>query len=153
MAARSHTLRSMSTEETSRFVRVRVEMVLEITDLDALTGTALESIAAEYGEPVSGITESDSAEERTHAEATVRADGAEALASLIDPFDLVSEVPGVELAQASWSSESVEYDPDEEGWDEDEDDEDGPFLAGTGDEEEGYGGAVAHNGEERRRGR
>lgn len=143
MAGMSHTLRSMSTEETSRFVRVRVEMVLEVTDLDALTGTALESIAAEYGEPVSGITESDTAEERMHAEATVRADGAEALASLIDPFDLVSEVPGVELAQASWSSESVDYDPDAEGWD---DDEDGPFVAEIEDDEEGYGDAVAHNG-------
>ncbi|MFF2540415.1 hypothetical protein [Streptomyces cyaneofuscatus] len=118
-------------------------MVLEVTDLDALTGTALESIAAEYGEPVSGITESDTAEERMHAEATVRADGAEALASLIDPFDLVSEVPGVELAQASWSSESVDYDPDAEGWD---DDEDGPFVAEIEDDEEGYGDAVAHNG-------
>ncbi|MBT2381616.1 MULTISPECIES: hypothetical protein [unclassified Streptomyces] len=121
-------------------------MVLEVTDLDALTGTALESIAAEYGEPVSGITESDTAEERMHAEATVRADGAEALASLIDPFDLVNEVPGVELAQASWSSESVGYDPDAEGWDDDEDDEDGPFVAEIEDDEEGYGDAVAHNG-------
>ncbi|CAM5480326.1 hypothetical protein SBADM41S_04035 [Streptomyces badius] len=86
-------------------------MVLEVTDLDALTGTALELIAAEYGEPVAGIGGGESAEERMHAEATVRADGAEALASLVDPFDLVSEVPGVELAQASWSSESIEYDP------------------------------------------
>ncbi|MGA6171428.1 hypothetical protein ACPEIF_14405 [Streptomyces sp. NPDC012600] len=122
-------------------------MVLEVTDLDALTGTALESIAAEYREPVSGITESDTAEERMHAEATVRADGAEALASLVDPFDLVSEVPGVELAQASWSSESIDYDPDAEGWDDDEeDDEDGPYLDGAGDDEEGYGDGVAHNG-------
>ncbi|MET9056097.1 hypothetical protein ABZW50_33700 [Streptomyces bacillaris] len=118
-------------------------MVVEITDLDALTGTALESIAAEYGEPVAGIPGSDSAEERMHAEATVRADGAEALASLIDPFDLVGEVPGVELAQASWSSESVEYDPDAEDWD---DDGDGPFPTGTGDDEERYGDTVAHNG-------
>ncbi|WP_411082149.1 hypothetical protein [Streptomyces sp. cmx-18-6] len=118
-------------------------MVVEITDLDALTGTALESIAAEYGEPVSGIAESDSAEERMHAEATVRADGAEALASLVDPFDLVSEVPGVDLAQASWSSESIDHDPDAEGWD---DDEDGSFLSGDEVDEEGYGDGVAHNG-------
>ncbi len=116
---------------------------MEITDLDALTGTALESIAAEYGEPVSGIAESDSAEERMHAEATVRADGAEALASLVDPFDLVSEVPGVDLAQASWSSESIDHDPDAEGWD---DDEDGSFLSGDEVDEEGYGDGVAHNG-------
>ncbi|MFF8966163.1 hypothetical protein ACF1BK_25815 [Streptomyces globisporus] len=119
-------------------------MVLEITDLDALTGTALESIAAEYGEPVAAGG-SDSAEERMHAEATVRADGAEALASLVDPFDLVSEVPGVELAQASWSSESIEYDPDAEDWDDADDGEEGLFLPRDGDDEEGYGGTVAHN--------
>ncbi|MGY3680172.1 hypothetical protein [Streptomyces sp. TE33382] len=148
----------MSTSETSRFVRLRVEMVLEITDSDALTGTALESIAAEYGEPVTGIAESDTAEERTRAESTVRADAAEALASLVDPFDLVSEVPGVELAQASWSSESVDYDPDAEGWDDDEDEDylTDALLLGEeillGDDEEGGegggdgGGAVAHNG-------
>ncbi|MEE1741841.1 hypothetical protein PUR49_35800 [Streptomyces sp. BE147] len=148
----------MSTSETSRFVRLRVEMVLEITDSDALTGTALESIAAEYGEPVTGIAEGDTAEERTRAEATVRADAAEALASLVDPFDLVSEVPGVELAQASWSSESVDYDPEAEGWDDDEDEDfltDALFLGEEillGEDEEGTGGGgdgggeVAHNG-------
>ncbi|MFB9571635.1 hypothetical protein [Streptomyces yanii] len=123
----------MSTSETSRFVRLRVEMVLEITDADALSGTALESIAAEYGEPGG-----ESAEERMHAESAVREDGAEALASLIDPFDLVAEVPGVELAQASWTSEIVDYDPEEpDAWDLDDEDE------GYGDEDD-----VAHNGEE-----
>ncbi|MCX5341280.1 hypothetical protein [Streptomyces atratus] len=122
----------MSTSETSRFVRLRVEMVLEITDPAALSGTALESIAAEYGEPGG-----EPAEERMQAETAVREDGAEALASLVDPFDLVSEVPGVELTQASWSSESVDYDPDApDGWDlDDEDDE-----WGAGD--------VPHNGED-----
>ncbi|AXE79835.1 hypothetical protein C5746_26160 [Streptomyces atratus] len=107
-------------------------MVLEVTDPAALSGTALESIAAEYGEPGG-----ESAEERMQAEAAVREDGAEALASLIDPFDLVSEVPGVELTQASWSSETVDYDPDApDDWDlEDEDDE-----GGDGD--------VPHNGED-----
>ncbi|MCX4674673.1 hypothetical protein OG413_04945 [Streptomyces sp. NBC_01433] len=142
----------MSTSETSRFVRLRVEMVLEITDLDALTGTALESIAAEYGEPVAGIAEGDTAEERLRAEATVRADGAEALASLVDPFDLVSEVPGVELAQASWSSETVDYDPDAEGWDDDEDEDylGEDILYEDEPEEDGddAGGEVAHNGKE-----
>ncbi|WP_274561619.1 hypothetical protein [Streptomyces spiramyceticus] len=61
--------------------------------------------------------------ERTHAEAAVREDVAEALAHLVDPFDLVGDVPGVELAQASWSSERIEYDPDSVEWDLDEDDE------------------------------
>ncbi|MFC9626026.1 hypothetical protein ACFTXM_40735 [Streptomyces sp. NPDC056930] len=122
----------MSTSETSRFVRLRVEMVLEITDPAALSGTALESIAAEYGEPGG-----ESAEERMQAEAAVREDGAEALASLVDPFDLVSEVPGVELTQASWSSETVDYDPDDpDGWDLDDEDD------------EGGAGGVPHNGED-----
>ncbi|MFF1649839.1 hypothetical protein [Streptomyces sp. NPDC058240] len=127
----------MSTSETSRFVRLRVEMVLEITDSAALSGTALESIAVEYGEPGG-----ESAEERMLAEDAVREDGAEALASLVDPFDLVSEVPGVELTQASWSSEIVDYDPDDpDAWD--LDDEDGE--EDEEDDEEG-GGGVPHNG-------
>lgn len=118
-------------------------MVLEITDAEALSGTALESLAAEYGEPGG-----ESAEERTHAETAVREDGAEALASLIDPFDLVSEVPGVELTQASWSSESIDYDPeDPDGWDLD-DGQDGDYYD---DEEEGDDdgstSGVPHNGE------
>ncbi|MEV5202804.1 hypothetical protein [Streptomyces sp. NPDC053720] len=127
----------MSTSETSRFVRLRVEMVLEITDPAALSGTALESIAAEYGEPGG-----ESAEERTRVESAVREDGAEAIASLIDPFDLVGEVPGVELAQASWSSETVDYDPDDpDAWD--LDDEDGDPDE---DDDAGSGGDVPHNG-------
>ncbi|MCX5109809.1 hypothetical protein OOK13_14920 [Streptomyces sp. NBC_00378] len=128
----------MSTSETSQFVRLRVEMVLEITDPAALSGTALESIAAEYGEPGG-----EPAEERMHAEAAVREDGAEALASLVDPFDLVGEVPGVELAQASWSSETIDYDPDDpDAWDLDEEDGEEEY------EEDGVGsgGGVPHNG-------
>lgn len=101
-------------------------MVLEITDAAALTGTALESIAADH--TASGTAAEESAEERMHAEATVREDDAEALASLIDPFDLVSQVPGVELAQASWSSETIDYDPGAEDW-----------AAGGDDEDEGHG--------------
>ncbi|MFD5073110.1 hypothetical protein ACIOEZ_03260 [Streptomyces sp. NPDC087866] len=141
----------MSTSETtgsSRFVRLKVDMVVEITDPDALSGTALESLAAEYGEPGG-----EGAEERVHAEAAVREDGAEALASLIDPFDLVGEVPGVELAQASWSSESIDYDPDEPGdWDLDEDgDEDAEegYEEGAGqDVTGGRASGVPHNGRE-----
>ncbi|MFB6991875.1 hypothetical protein ACFC0C_39350 [Streptomyces sp. NPDC056178] len=133
----------MSTSGTSQFVRLRVEMVLEITDPDALSGTALESIAAEYGEPGG-----EAAEERVRAEEAVREDGAEALASLVDPFDLVSEVPGVELAQASWSSETVDYDPDDpDGWDLDEDeDEDGGEEDDETDDVDEADDGVPHNG-------
>jgi len=117
----------MSTPETSRFVRLRVELVVEIEDADAVTKAALARIADDPELP---------ADERAHAEAAVTEDTAEALAYLVDPFDLVSEVPGVELAQASWSSEPIDYDPDSPDWDLDEDDvdaddeEDGAVVAG-----------------------
>lgn len=118
-------------------------MVLEITDAEALSGTALESLAAEYGEPGG-----ESAEERTHAETAVREDGAEALASLIDPFDLVSEVPGVELTQASWSSESIDYDPeDPDGWDLDEGQDGDDYDDEEEGDDDGSTSGVPHNGE------
>ncbi|MFF7732812.1 hypothetical protein [Streptomyces sp. NPDC007984] len=103
----------MSTPETSRFVRLRVELVLEVDDADAVTKSALRRIADEAEMP---------AAERAHAEGAVTEDTAEALAYLVDPFDLVSQVPGVELQQASWSSERIDYDPDSPDWDLDEDD-------------------------------
>ncbi|MEU0389694.1 hypothetical protein [Streptomyces chartreusis] len=105
----------MSTPETSRFVRLRVELVLELQDADGITKAALRRIADDGGMP---------AAERAHGEAAVTEDTAEALAYLVDPFDLVSQVPGVELQQASWSSERIDYDPDSPDWDLDEDDVD-----------------------------
>ncbi|MFI7500216.1 hypothetical protein ACIBVL_17290 [Streptomyces sp. NPDC049687] len=114
----------MSVEETSRFVRLRVELVVEVQDADALTGAAAGQIAAGPETPDA---------ERAHAESVVTEDTAEALAYLVDPFDLVREVPGVELHQASWSSEQIDYDPDSPEWDLDEDDgEDGGEEAGIG---------------------
>jgi hypothetical protein len=104
----------MSTDETSRFVRLKVELVLEIDDAEALTGGALQRISEDEAMP---------AEERAHAESAVQEDEAEAVAYLVDPFDLVADVPGAELVQASWSSEQVDYDPDSPDWDLDEDDE------------------------------
>ena len=106
---------AMSTPETSRFVRLRVELVLEVDDADAVTKSALRRIADEAEMP---------AAERAHAEGAVTEDTAEALAYLVDPFDLVSQVPGIELQQASWSSERIDYDPDSPDWDLDEDDGD-----------------------------
>ncbi|MFF0010371.1 hypothetical protein [Streptomyces sp. NPDC005374] len=103
----------MSTEETSRFVRLRVELVVEVDDQEAVTRAALARIADDPEMPD---------DERAHAEGAVTEDTAEALAYLVDPFDLVGEVPGVELAQASWSSEQIDYDPDSPEWDLDEDD-------------------------------
>jgi hypothetical protein len=108
----------MSTPETSRFVRLRVELILEVEDEQAVTGAALRRIAEEAADP------DRPAGERVHAESAVTEDTAEALAYLVDPFDLVSEVPGVELQQASWSSERIDYDADSPDWDLDEDDVD-----------------------------
>ncbi len=90
-----------------------MEVVLEVEDPDAVTKSALRRLADDSGMP---------AAERTHAESAVTEDTAEALAYLVDPFDLVSQVPGVELQQASWSSERIDYDPDSPDWDLDEDD-------------------------------
>ncbi|MEV8529956.1 MULTISPECIES: hypothetical protein [unclassified Streptomyces] len=103
----------MSEVETSRYVRLRIDLVLEIGDADKLAAAALDRIAEDP---------SMQPEERTHAEAAVREDGAEALAYLVDPVGLVEALPGVELAQASWSSERVGYDADDEEWDLDEED-------------------------------
>ncbi|WP_369224998.1 hypothetical protein AB5J52_29695 [Streptomyces sp. R39] len=114
----------MSTPETSRFVRLRVELVLEVEDDDKVTQAALRRIAEDPELP---------GEERTRAETAVTEDTAEALAYLVDPFDLVSEVPGVELQQASWSSERISYDPDSPDWDLDEDDDDGDGYDGDDD--------------------
>ncbi|MFJ8671004.1 hypothetical protein [Streptomyces sp. NPDC093589] len=98
----------MSNGETSRFVRLHVELVMEITDAELLTGAALDRIGGDPALPD---------EERRQSLETVKGDPAEALAHLIDPFDLVTAVPGSELAQASWSSEEMtDYDPDAE-WD------------------------------------
>jgi hypothetical protein len=123
------TLRRMTTSETSRYVRLRVELVLEVGDPGELTGAALDRIAADEFMPD---------EERAHAESAVREDEAEAIAYLVDPFDLVSDVPGVELAQASWSSEQIDYDPDAEDWDLDEEDGEGEaYEDGDEDGDEG----------------
>ncbi|MGW2651515.1 hypothetical protein ACWC2T_43240 [Streptomyces sp. NPDC001393] len=110
----------MNPEETSRYVRLRVEIVLEVQDEDEVSKAALRRLAADTELP---------AAERAQAEGAVTEDTAEALAYLVDPFDLVSEVPGVELQQASWSSERIDYDPDSPDWDLDEED-------GADDEEE-----------------
>jgi hypothetical protein len=99
---------SVNSERPERFIRLQVEMVLQITDTGELRSAALERIADEEHMPD---------DERAHARDAVQRDEAEALAYLIDPFDLVGEVPGAELVQASWNSAHTEYDPEAEEWD------------------------------------
>jgi hypothetical protein len=109
-----------------------VELVLEIEDEDAVTKTALRRLAEESADPEMPD------DERAHAEDAVTEDTAEALAYLVDPFDLVRAVPGVELQQASWSSERIDYDPDAADWDlddEDLDDEDDEYDESAYDED------------------
>lgn len=132
----------MSTPETSRFVRLHVELVLEIGDPEELTAAALTLIATDDSMPD---------EERDHARSAVLEDAAEALAYLVEPSELVGEVPGVELAQASWSSEQIDYDPESVEWDldedEDEDDGQGGNDGTEGDNGDGNGfGNGAGNG-------
>jgi hypothetical protein len=129
MGVKSPTLPRMTTSETSRYVRVRVELVLEIDDLEQVSSAALDRIAAD---------ESMSADERRHAETAVGEDEAEALAYLIEPFDLVSGVPGLQLAQASWTSEQIDYDPDAVAWDPYDGDDD-PADEETAADEDGPG--------------
>jgi hypothetical protein len=105
-----------------------VDLVLEIEDEDAVIGAVRHRIAEDA---------ELAPEERTHAESAVTEDTAEALAFLVDPVVLVSEVPGVELQQASWSSERIEYDPDAPDWDPDEDDVDGEDEDAQGEEVDG----------------
>ncbi|MBD0711720.1 MULTISPECIES: hypothetical protein [unclassified Streptomyces] len=108
----------MSTPESPRYVRLRVDVVLEIDGPAELTEAAEARIDADEFMPE---------EERVHARAAAREDGAEALAYLVEPFDLIRDVPGIEMVQASWSSEEIEYDPDALEWDlgeEDGDEED-----------------------------
>ncbi|MFJ2762148.1 hypothetical protein [Streptomyces prasinus] len=91
-----------------------MDLVLEVDDVEAVTGAALARIADD---------DDLSAEERMPAQGAVAADAAEALAYLVDPFGLVGAAPGVELQQASWSSERIDYDPDSPEWDLDEEGE------------------------------
>ncbi|MET9293695.1 hypothetical protein [Streptomyces sp. NPDC003077] len=128
----------MNIGETSRFVRLRVEVVVEVTDPDQLSGAALDHISSD---------ESLSGEGRRHARDVVQEDPAESLAYLLDPIVLVRDVPGVEMAHASWSGEEVDHDPETVAWDmedaaeEDDEDlyadlEDLHGLEGFGEEEE-----------------
>ncbi|WP_151771610.1 hypothetical protein [Streptomyces abyssomicinicus] len=88
----------MNSPKNRRFVRIDVQLIVEVDDPEALEVLARTRIA-EDGTLPDG--------ERGRIEAVVTHDTAEALAYLVDPFDLVSELPGIELTQTSWSAEHV----------------------------------------------
>jgi hypothetical protein len=96
-------MNSMSTSDFPRgdsgprHVRLQVDLVLEVTDADRLTEAAL----ARTGDDEPGPE-----------------DEADAVACLIDPVGLVTDLPGVELVRAAWSSAHTEFDPDaDDEWD------------------------------------
>jgi hypothetical protein len=107
------TLRAMSTTEIPRgesgprYVRLQAELVLEVTGTGDLRDAALARIAADRFMPQ---------QERGHAQTVVGEDESEALAYLVDPVDLVVEIPGIELVRASWSCAHTEYDPTRDDW-------------------------------------
>lgn len=92
---------SDTSAQPSPHIRLRVDLVVEIADAAALTRSALDHVARDELMPD---------EERAHAEEIIGGDAGEALACLVDPFDLVRELPGVELAHASWGSEEMDAD-------------------------------------------
>jgi hypothetical protein len=102
--------RRETAEAAPRFARLQVELVVQLTDRQAMVAAALDQVAGDAYMPD---------EERGRSVAAIREDETEALAFLVDPYDLVSGVPGVELAQASWSCGATAYDPkggDAESW-------------------------------------
>ncbi len=85
-----------------RFVRISLELIVELTDEEALRAAAVESLrTADYLPD----------EMRADALEAVEEDISEAVTHLIDPHDLIEGVPGIEAHEAEWVSELVEYDP------------------------------------------
>ncbi|MFE5208613.1 hypothetical protein [Streptomyces sp. NPDC056600] len=89
----------MTATENSRFVRIDVQLIVEVDDPEALRRAAQDRIAADGALPDG---------ERGRIGAVVTHDTAEALAYLVDPFDLVGALPGIELTHTSWSAEHVD---------------------------------------------
>ncbi|MFI8521647.1 hypothetical protein ACIGEZ_28105 [Streptomyces sp. NPDC085481] len=98
-------------QSAPRYVRLTIELVAEITDEQALKAAALAQVQDdEY---------LDDAERAESVEA-IEVDPSGSLAHFIDPVALLGDVPGVELASATWESAHTEYDPDDETWEEHE---------------------------------
>ena len=95
-------------ETESRYVRLQIELIVEIVDEKELQVAALEQVRDdEFLED----------EERAEAVAAIEIDPAGAIAHFVDPIAMLAGVPGVELAEATWESQPVDYDPENEDWD------------------------------------
>jgi hypothetical protein len=90
-----------------RYVRLSIELIAEITDENALKAAALAQVEDdEYLDD----------EERDQAAEAIEVDPSGSLAHFIDPVALLADVPGVELAQASWESAQTAFDPEEDSY-------------------------------------
>ncbi|WP_034088775.1 hypothetical protein [Streptacidiphilus albus] len=98
------------TSETSepRYIRLQIELIAEIVDEKALASAALEQVRDD------AFLED---EERAEAVAAIEIDPAGSIAHFVDPVAMLSGIPGIELAEATWESQPVDYDPENEDWD------------------------------------
>jgi hypothetical protein len=105
----------MTTESGApRYIRLQIELIAEIVDEKALQAAALEQIENdEYLED----------EERAEALEAINLDPSGAVAHFIDPVAMLESIPGVELAEAGWETQPVDYDAETEDWE--------PFEAGA----------------------
>ncbi|MHA6762577.1 hypothetical protein [Streptacidiphilus sp. PAMC 29251] len=104
----SETSGTEGTETESRYVRLQIELIVEIVDVKALQVAALEQVRGD---------EFLEEEERAEAIAAIEIDPAGAIAHFVDPVAMLGDVPGVELAEATWESQPVDYDPENADWD------------------------------------
>ncbi|MFJ3906459.1 hypothetical protein [Streptomyces sp. NPDC090025] len=111
MSTFEHPSDAASDESAPRYVRVNIELIAEITDEQALKAAALTQVKDD--------TYMDD-EERAEALEAIDIDPSGSLAHFVDPVALLGNVPGVELASATWESAQTEYDPDDETWEEHE---------------------------------
>ncbi|MFJ3220633.1 hypothetical protein ACIPLC_32510 [Kitasatospora sp. NPDC086801] len=98
-----------TTQDEPRYVRLKIELIAEITDEGALKAAALKQVTEdEYLDD----------DERAQSVDAIEVDPSGSLAHFIDPVALLGDVPGVELASATWESAQTEFDPETEEWDE-----------------------------------
>ncbi|MFD5462733.1 hypothetical protein ACFWIQ_07870 [Kitasatospora sp. NPDC127059] len=100
---------STETTDAPRYVKLKIELIAEITDEGALKAAALQQVAGdEYLDD----------DERAQSVDAIEVDPSGSLAHFIDPVALLGDVPGVELASATWESAQTEFDPESDEWDE-----------------------------------
>lgn len=98
----------MTGGDEPHYVRLNLELIVEITDGSAFKAAALRQVQGD---------EYLSEDERAQALNAVELDPPGALAHFIDPLQMLEGIPGIDLTQASWESSHTEYDPETDDWD------------------------------------